>query len=86
MARLGVLVKVQDYIHAGRLVHMTRWVEDAIPSPLYDELHLARPHKILDPKWGEQLSVYRNHATFLCFRRGDQRHVRRRAAAERRAS
>lgn len=81
-ARLGVLVKVQNYIHASRLVHMTRWIEDAIPSPLYDELHLITPRKLICPRWGSQLSVYRNHSTFLAFRRGDQRHIRRFQLAE----
>lgn len=82
VARLGVLVKVQNYIHGSRLVHMTRWVEDSIPSPLYDELHLVTPRKLICPRWGDQLSVYRNHSTFLAFRRGDQRHIRRRQMAE----
>jgi hypothetical protein len=81
VSRLGVLVKVQNYIHASRLVHMTRWVEDAIPSPLYDELHLVNPRKLIVPRWKDQLSVYRNHSTFLAFRHGDQRHVRRAAHA-----
>jgi hypothetical protein len=80
VSRLGVIVKVQNYIHASKLVHMTRWVEDAIPSPLYDELHLVNPRKLIVPSWGEQLSVYRNHSTFLLFRHGDQRHIRRRPA------
>jgi hypothetical protein len=80
VARLGVIVKVQNYIHRSKLVHMTRWVEDAVPSPLYDELHLVNPRKLIVPTWGEQLSVYRNHSTFLLFRHGDQRHIRRRPA------
>jgi hypothetical protein len=79
VARLGVIVKVQNYIHASRLVHMTRWVEDVIPSPLYDELHLINPRKLIVPTWRDQLSVYRNHSTFMVFRRGDQRHIRRTA-------
>lgn len=77
VSRIGVLVKVQNYIHASRLVHMTRWVEDAIPSPLYDELHLVNPRKLIAPRWKSQLSVYRNHSTFLAFRHGDQTHKRR---------
>ena len=77
VSRLGVIVKCMNYIHASRLVHMTKWIEDAIPSPLYDEHHLRRSHKMLDPKWGEPLSVYRNHASFLVFRHGSQQHIRR---------
>lgn len=82
VSRLGVIVKVQNYIHTSRLVHMTRWVEDAIPSPLYDEMHLVTPRKLIVPRWGEQLSLYRNHSTFLVFRHGDQRHIRRAPAQQ----
>lgn len=77
VARIGVLVKVQDYIHASRLVRMTSWVETAMPWPLYDESHQVRRHKIIDPKWREQLSAYRNHATWLAFRRDGPIHKRR---------
>ncbi len=79
VARLGLLVKVQNHIHASRLVHMTRWVEDAVPSPLYDELHLTR-RKMVYPKWRDQLSVYRNHATFMAFRQDGPVHRARKAA------
>jgi hypothetical protein len=81
VSRLGVIVKVQNHIHESRLIHMTRWVEEAVGAPLYDELHLQRAAKLLDRKWNDQLSVWRNHATFLVFRHGDQRHVRRRRPA-----
>jgi hypothetical protein len=81
VSRLGVIVKVQNHIHESRLIQMTRWVEDAIPSPLYDELHLQRPAKLLDGKWSDQLSVWRNHSTLMVFRHGDQRHNRRRRPA-----
>lgn len=81
VSRLGILVKVQTYVHASRLVRMTRWVEDAVPADLYDEMHLKARNKILDPKWGDQLSVYRNHATFLAFRKDGATHKRRRVSA-----
>ncbi len=77
VSRLGIIVKVQNYIHASRLVHMTRWVEDAIPTPLYDELHLVNPRKLIAPKWKDQLSVYRNHSTFMVFRHDGPVHKRR---------
>jgi hypothetical protein len=78
VARIGVIVKVQNYIHASVPVRMTRWVETIMPHDAYGEVHLTRSNKIMDRKWGDQLSVYSNSATFLAFRHGDQRHVRRR--------
>ena len=77
VARLGVLVKCQDYIHASRPVWMSDWVKSAMPVEPYDFLILRRPHKITDPKWTRQLSVWRNHATFWAFRRdGVERRTR----------
>ncbi len=77
VARIGVLIKVQNYIHGSLPVRMTRWVEDLIPYDAYGEVHLLRSSKLLDRKWGDQLSVYSNHATFLAYRHGNQRHIRR---------
>lgn len=82
LARLGIIVKVQNYIHASRLVHMTRWVEDALPYPLYDELHLKQAAKLADPKWTRQLSVWRNHTTFLVFRKDGPIHRARGATVD----
>jgi hypothetical protein len=81
VARIGVLVKCQDYIHASRFVEMTHWARTAIGQAPYQRLDLKRSHKLLDRKWGDQLSLYSNSATFLVFRHGDQRHIRRRPAA-----
>jgi hypothetical protein len=86
VARLGVIVKVQDYIHASRAVWMSRWVQDALPVEPYDFLHLTRRHKIVDPKWREQLSVYRNHTTFWVYRKDSNVHRRRWPAGEGRAA
>lgn len=58
----------------GRLYRFDR----AWPDQRVD---VVRPHKLLDPKWGEQLSAYSNSATFLAYRHGDQRHIRRRRPA-----
>ncbi len=78
VARLGIIVKVQNHVHQSRSVRMTRWVEDVLPVPAYGEVHTVRTSgKIRSPKWGTQLSVYSNHASYLAFRHGDQRHVRR---------
>src|SRR6266536_3376259 len=74
VARLGVIVKCQDYIHASRPVWMSDWVKAAMPAEPYDFLHLTRPHKIVDPRWREQLSVYRNHATFWVWRKDGTAH------------
>lgn len=85
ISKLGIVVKVQDYIHASRAVWMSDWVRQAIPDPQsssirglapYDVVHLVKPNKIRSPKWGAQLSMYRNHATFWIFRR-DPIHRRR---------
>lgn len=84
VGRLGVLVKIQDYKHASRLVRMTRWVEDALaPAELYDFLHLRSPSKIRDGKWGDQLSLYTTHSTFMAFRHDGPIHRRRRVAVVR---
>ena len=82
VSRLGMIVKVQDYVHCSRLVEMTQWVREALGRPLYQRVDIVRPHKLLDPKWGEQLSAYSNSATFLVYRHGSQLHVRRRPALE----
>lgn len=78
VSRLGIIVKTQNHKHASRFVHMTRWVEGAVPAELYDELHLRSPSKIEDGKWGEQLSLRSAHATFSIFRHDGPIHRRRR--------
>jgi hypothetical protein len=80
VSRLGVVVKCQQHCHASLFVDMQGWVREAIREPLYGQVEQARPAKLLDPKWSDQLSVWSNSATFLAFRHGDQRHVRRRPA------
>lgn len=78
VGRLGAIVKVQNHVHQSRSVRMTRWVEAVIPEDAYGEVHLMREAgKIRSPQWTDQLSVWSNSATFLAFRHGDQRHVRR---------
>ena len=82
VSRLGVIVKVQDYCHASRLVRMTRWVEDAIPADLYDVAYLRSTSKLEDPKWsriGGQLSVRSNATSWLVWRRDGAVHKRRSA-------
>lgn len=80
VARLGVIVKVQDYIHASRAVWMSLWVHGAIPVEPYDVLYARRRcGKIRSPKWNDQLSVWRNHATYWVYRKDGAVHRRRRA-------
>ena len=82
MARLGLIVKCQDYINASRPVWMSDWVKAAVPVEPYDFLILRRTHKIIDPKWTRQLSVWRNHATFWIFRKDGNEHRPRRVTSE----
>jgi hypothetical protein len=79
VSRLGVIVKCQQHIHASMFVDMQGWVRDAIDHPLYGQVEQVRPSKLLDPKWTDQLSAWSNSATFLAYRHGDQRHIRRQA-------
>lgn len=79
VARIGVIVKVQQHIHASLFVDMQAWVRASLPVPPYGQVEQIRPVKLTDPKWTEQLSIWGNSATFLAFRHGDQRHIRRKA-------
>jgi hypothetical protein len=86
VARLGVIVKCQDYIHAARLVRMSRWVEDAVGIEPFDFVRQWSPASITDPKWAEQLSV-RHGGTpdYWAYRKDGPIHKRRRAAEGRAA-
>jgi hypothetical protein len=81
VARLGIIVKVQDHVHSSRVVWMSDWVKAALPVEPYDQTHLVRKHKITDPKWTRQLSVWRNHATFWIYRKDGAAHRARRSAS-----
>lgn len=76
VARLGVVIKVADHVHGQRFVRMTGWVCGELGEP-YDVVHQIRSGALVDPKWEEQLSAYNNGATYLIFRKGNQRHTRR---------
>jgi hypothetical protein len=60
---------------------MSDWVKAALPVEPFDQVHLVRRHKITDPKWTRQLSVWRNHATFWIYRKDGAVHRARRAAS-----
>lgn len=77
VASLGLIAKVQIHTHGTKLVDMEGWVRDALMEPIYGRVEQVRPSKLLDPRWSDQLSVWSNSASFLCFRKGDQRHIRR---------
>jgi hypothetical protein len=77
VARLGIIVKVTDHVHGQRYTLESDWVRAAIGQPPYDEVYQVRPGAMIDPKWEEQLSAYNNGSTYLIFRKGDQKHVRR---------
>jgi hypothetical protein len=80
VARLGIIVKCQDYIHASKPVWMSKWVWDAMPAGIepYDVLYLKRASKLLDPKWTRQLSLWRNHSTFWIYRKDGLQHKEKR--------
>ena len=68
VARLGLIVKVQDYIHSHRPVWMSLWVWDALGTP-YDFLTLRQQTpKMRASNWKGQRSVWRNHSTFWVYR------------------
>lgn len=80
VSRIGIIVKVMDYVHASRLVRMSRWVEDAIPAELFDLAYLISGSKVEDEKWsrvGGQLSVRSTATTWLVFRKDGPVHKRR---------
>jgi hypothetical protein len=78
VARLGTIVKVTDHVHAHQYVIESDWVRAAFEGRApYDVVHQVRSGALVAPIWEEQLSAYNNGATYLIFRKGDQKHVRR---------
>lgn len=69
VARLGVVVKIQDHIHGNRLVMMSDMVRSAMaPIELYDIVHVTRASRPRSRRWTRQLSAWRNHSSYLVFR------------------
>ena len=68
VARVGMVVKVQDYIHDHKPVWMSMWVWEAMGEP-YDFVTLRAPAKMIAPNWNKQKSVWRNHSTFWVYRK-----------------
>lgn len=77
VAALGCVVKVCDHVHEQRFQDMSGWVCGELGAP-YEKVHQVRARSIRDPKWREpQLSAYSNGSSYLIFRKGEQRHLRR---------
>lgn len=83
-SRLGVVVKVSQHTHESKFVDMQGWVREAAEEwwgvPLYGQVEqLRQTSKMIGSNWDaqKQLSVWCNSATFLIYKKGDQRHKRR---------
>jgi hypothetical protein len=76
IARLGCIVKVTDHVHGQKFVRMSGWVFSELGEP-YEVVHQVRKRALVDPRWRAQLSARNNGSSYLIYRRGDQRHVRR---------
>lgn len=74
VAKLGIIVKLQDYIHGQKAVWMSDWLRDTLQQPAFDVVHLVNRSKVMAENWGEQYSMYRNHTTFWVYRKGSQYH------------
>ena len=78
IADKGIVVKVCDHTHGQKLVLETDWVRGALDNRApYEVVFQTRPRNLRDPRWKKQLSAYSNGSTFMAFRRGDQRHIKR---------
>ena len=78
VARLGIITKIADHTHGQRLLLESDWVRSTLDNRApYEIVYQTRRRSIVDPRWRAQLSAYNNGATFLAFRKGDQRHIAR---------
>jgi len=78
VARLGIVCKVTDHVHGHEWQEESSWVRGALEGLRpYDVVHQVRDKPLVAPMWREQLSAYNNGSTYLIFRKGDQKHVRR---------
>lgn len=79
VARLGAIVKCQDFCHASKKVWMSQWLREAVPVEPYDAVHLVGRSKVIDPKWtGSQLTAWSNSTSFWAWRKDGPIHKRRR--------
>jgi hypothetical protein len=78
VARLGVIIKITDHTHGGRLVLESDWVRDSLNWLVpYEVVYQIRSNALIDPKWGEQLSAYNNGSAYLIFRKDGPLHKAR---------
>jgi hypothetical protein len=75
ITRVGLVIKVTEHCHGQRFQAESIWVESVLGEP-YERLHVVR-RNYAGARSHPQLSAYSNGATFLVYRRGDQRHARR---------
>jgi hypothetical protein len=81
VARLGLVVKVTDHVHGQLWTAESDWISEALDwLELYDQVHQVRSQVTLqghnwDPQG--QLSAWNNGATWLVYRKGNQRHEAR---------
>jgi len=77
VARLGVVVKVTDSIHAQKFIRMSGWIYEELGEP-FDVVHQLRRRAMIDKRWKlPQLSARNNGSSYLVFRRDGLAHVRR---------
>jgi hypothetical protein len=82
VARMGIVVKVTDGMHASRFVRMSGWVYDELGEP-FDVVHVQH-HPLLDRRWKEpQLSARNNGSTYIAFRKDGRVHKRWKGGSQR---
>lgn len=72
IARRGIVIKIQDYIHNHKPVWMSKWLWDQLGEP-YEVVHVVRKGKLKATNWSKQLSAYRNYSTFMAFSKENNR-------------
>jgi hypothetical protein len=87
VCRLGVIIKVTDQVHGQLFQSEADLISEALAvngqwMVPYDVVHHVRSYAIVSPDLTEHYSALNNGATYLIFRKGDQRHKshRRRGA------
>lgn len=70
IARLGVIVKIQDQAHGSRFVEESEWVRHALPLPVYIKLEqLGSPTPGHGKRKLHQRVPYKGAVTYLVFRK-----------------
>jgi hypothetical protein len=75
IARIGVIVKVQDQSHGSEYVEESEWVRHAVPMRVYIKLEqLGRPTPGHGKRTLHQRVPYKGASTYLVFRKDSHRH------------